>query len=161
MSGPSSRVTFLSTDIEGSTDLLQCLGDSRYADLLAEHRRLLHAAIREGDGREIGSQGDSALVAFRHVRDAVRAAVAAQLAITTHPWPDGVVVRVRMGLHTGEPVDSDGGPVGLDVHRAVRICPAGHGEQILLLGATWSLVEHDLPEELSVRDLGSHRLKDL
>ena len=161
MSGLSSTVTFLSTDIEGSTKLLQRLGDSRYARVLTELRGLLHATIREGDGREISSQGDSALVVFRHAGKAVRAAVAAQLAITMHPWGDEVVVRVRMGLHTGEPVDSVGDPVGLDVHRAARVCAAGHGGQILLSGATWSLVENDLPEEVRVRDLGSHRLKDL
>ena len=161
MSGLPSTVTFLSTDIEGSTELLQRLGDSRYAGVLAELRRLLHAAVQTGDGREVNSQGDSSLVAFRHAADAVRSSVAAQLAITKHPWPDGEMVRVRMGLHTGEPIDSAGDPVGLDVHRAARICAAGHGGQILLSGATWSLVEHDLPEEVSVRDLGSHRLKDL
>ena len=161
MSGLSSTVTFLATDIEGSTELLQRLGDSRYADVLADHRRLLHTAIREGGGREIGRQGDSVLVAFRNATDAVKAAAAAQLAITMHPWPDGVAVRVRMGLHTGEPVDSAGDPVGLDIHRAARICAAGHGGQILVSGATWSIIEHDLPKEVSARDLGSHRLKDL
>ena len=161
MAGPSSTVTFLSTDIEGSTELLQRLGDSRYADVLAEHRHMLHTAIRQANGREVSSQGDGVLVAFRNAIDAVKAATAAQLAITMHPWPDGVVVRVRMGLHTGDPVDSAGDPVGLDLHRAARICGAGHGGQILVSGATWSLIEHDLPKEMSARDLGPHRLKDL
>ncbi len=161
MSGLSSTVTFLSTDIEGSTGLLQRLGDSHYADVLGEHWRLLRAAIQEGDGREISSQGDAVLVEFRNATDAVKAAVAAQLAITMHPWPDGVVVRVRMGLHTGERVDFAGDPVGLSINRAARICEAGHGGQILISGTTWSLVENDLPNEVSARDLGSHRLKDL
>ncbi|HEX2710614.1 MAG TPA: NB-ARC domain-containing protein, partial [Candidatus Acidoferrales bacterium] len=161
MSGLSSTVTFLSTDVEGSTELLQRLGDSRYADVLGEHWRLLRAAIREGDGREVSTQGDGVLVEFRNATDAVKAALAAQLAITMYPWPDGVVVRVRMGLHTGERVDSAGGPVSLNVNRAARIREAGHGGQILVSGTTWSLVENDLPEGVSARDLGSHRLKDL
>jgi predicted ATPase/class 3 adenylate cyclase len=161
MPGLSSTVTFLSTDIEGSTELLQRLGDSQYAEVLGEHWRLLRGAIQKGNGREVSSQGDGVFVEFGNAVDAVKAAVAAQLAIATRPWPDGVVVRVRMGLHSGDRVDSAGDPVGLNVNRAARICEAGHGGQVLISGTTWSLVENDLPKEVGARDLGPHRLKDL
>jgi class 3 adenylate cyclase len=129
---PTGTVTFLFTDIEGSTTLLQRLGDRKYADILAEHRRLLREAFAEGNGREIDTQGDAFLVAFSRARDAVATAVAAQRALAMHAWPDGASLRVRMGLHTGEPVSETRGYVGLDLHRAARICAAGHGSQILL-----------------------------
>ncbi len=158
---PAGTVTFLFTDIEGSTDLLQRLGDSRYAEVLEQHGRLLRAVFRETGGHELGTQGDGFLVAFRNARDAVKTAVAAQLAIGDHPWPDGVSVRVRMGLHTGEPVDSAAGYIGLDVHRSARICSAGHGGQVLLSEAAKALVEEHLPADVILRDLGIHRLKDL
>jgi len=152
---PSGTVTFLFTDIEGSTRLLQQLG-SRYADVLAEERSLLRAAFQERDGREIDTAGDGLFVAFGRATQAVSAAAAAQRSISTHPWPEGLQVHVRMGLHTGEAVFSAGGYVGLDVHRAARICSAGHGGQILLSQTT-----RDLPAGVSIRALGSHRLKDL
>jgi predicted ATPase/class 3 adenylate cyclase/Tfp pilus assembly protein PilF len=157
---PSGTVTFLFTDIEGSTRLLQHLGD-RYPDLLAEHQRLLRAAFHEAGGHEVGTQGDSFFVTFTRASDAVTAAVAAQRAVAAHSWPEGGAVRVRMGLHTGEPSFTASGYVGLDVHRAARISAAGHGGQILLSRTTRDLVEHDLPTGASLRDLGEHRLKDL
>ncbi len=158
---PTGTVTFLFTDIEGSTTLLQRLGDRRYAEVLAEHQRLLRDAFAKGNGHEVDTQGDAFLVAFPRARDALAAAVAAQQALTKHRWPDGASLRVRMGLHTGEPVSGTGGYVGLDVHRAARICSAGHGGQILLSHAVEVLAARDLPPDVALRDLGMHRLKDL
>jgi predicted ATPase len=145
---PTGTVTFLFTDIEGSTRLLQELGDG-YADVLAEHHRALRAAWRLHDGVEVDTQGDAFFVAFGRASEAVAAAADAQLALADGP------VRVRMGLHTGEPTLSDQGYVGIDVHRAARIAAAGHGGQVLLSQATADLVGAE------VRDLGLHRLKDL
>ena len=158
---PSGTVTVLFTDIEGSTLLLQRLGDAGYAHVFAEHRRLLRAAFEAGSGHEIETQGDGFLVAFQSARDAVLTALAAQRAITAHPWPDGGVLRVRVGLHTSEPVGGGGAYVGLGLHRAARICSAGWGGQILLSRTTADLLENDMPEGASLRDLGEHRLKDL
>jgi predicted ATPase/class 3 adenylate cyclase len=158
---PTGIVTFLFTDIEGSTALLQHLGDQRYAAALAEHREILRAAFQAEGGQEVDTQGDAFLIAFGSARDAVASATAAQRAINAHPWPEGTPIRVRMGLHTGEPVLSGHGYVGLDVHRAARIMAAGYGGQILLSQATRDAIEQSLPEDLKVRDLGEHRLKDL
>jgi adenylate cyclase len=158
---PTGTVTFLFTDIEGSTELLQRLGDRLYAEVLEEHRRLLRDAFAEGNGQEIDTQGDAFLVAFSRARDAVGTAVAAQQTLTLHAWPDGASPRIRMGLHTGEPVSETLGYVGLDVHRAARICSAGHGGQILLSNIAAGLAAPDLPPGASLRDLGTHRLKDL
>jgi len=158
---PTGTVTFLFTDIEGSTALLQRLGDRRYVELLEEHRGLLRDAFAEGHGEEVDTQGDAFLVAFPRARDALATAVAGQQALIRHAWPDGTSLRVRMGLHTGEPVSEAGDYVGLDVHRASRICAAGHGSQILLSDAVSGLAARDLPPGVSLRDLGAHRLKDL
>ncbi len=158
---PTGTVTFLFTDIEGSTALLQQIGDARYGEILAEHRRLLRTAFEEGGGREIDTQGDAFLVAFHRAGDGVRTAVAAQRETNAHPWPSGPSVRVRMALHTGEPTVGTDGYVGLDVHRAARIMSAGHGGQILLSQSTRDLVTTALPEGVTLLDLGEHRLKDL
>ena len=157
---PTGTVTFLFTDIEGSTGLLRELSD-RYADALADYRRLLRDAFLASDGHEVDTQGDAFFVAFPRARDAIAAAIAAQRAVFAHAWPGGAGLRVRMGLHTGEPLSADTGYVGMDVHRAARICAAGHGGQILLSETTSVLVAEDLPEGVSLRDLGEHRLKDL
>ena len=141
---PTGTVTFLFTDIEGSTRLLQQLGD-RYPDLLSEHHRLLRAAVEVRGGRVVDTQGDAFFVAFSRAADAVAAAIEAQRSIAAHSWPEGADLRVRMGLHTGEPASSGGGYVGLDVHRAARICAAGHGRQVLLSEATRALVDQVLP----------------
>ena len=145
---PTGTVTFLFTDIEGSTRLLAELGEG-YSEVLAEHRRALRDAWLRHDGVEVDTQGDAFFVAFARATNAVAAADEAQRALATGP------VRVRMGLHTGEPIRSDEGYVGLDVHRAARIAAAGHGGQVLLSQATAELAGPD------VRDLGLHRLKDL
>ncbi|HET8850922.1 MAG TPA: protein kinase [Ktedonobacteraceae bacterium] len=157
---PSGTVTMLFTDMEGSTRLLQQMGD-RYAGVLAECRHLLRAAFQHWGGHEVDTQGDAFFVVFARATDALSAAVHAQRALASHPWPEGVVVRVRMGLHTGEPQLASEGYVGLDVHRAARIMSAGHGGQVLFSQTTRDLVEQDLPDNGSLLDLGEHRLKDL
>ncbi len=157
---PTGTVTLLFTDIEESTYLLQQLGD-RYAGVLAECRRLLRATFQEWNGHEVDTQGDSFFVAFARATDAVLAVVEAQRALAAHRWPGDIAVGVRMGLHTGEPSLTPEGYVGLDVHRAARIMNAAHGGQVLLSQTTCNLVEQDLPDDVSLRDLGEHRLKDL
>jgi predicted ATPase/class 3 adenylate cyclase len=157
---PSGTVTFLFTDIEGSTALLGRLGN-RYADLQAAYRGLLRAGFAAHGGVEVDTQGDAFFVAFRSARAAVAAAVAAQRAVAEHPWPDNAMLRTRMALHTGEAIRGREGYVGMDVHRAARICAAGHGGQVLLSESTRALVAHDLPDGIGLRDLGEHRLKDL
>jgi predicted ATPase/serine/threonine protein kinase/DNA-binding CsgD family transcriptional regulator len=157
---PRGTVTLLFTDIEGSTHLLEQLRD-RYAPVLAECRHLLRAAFQRWSGHEIDTQGDAFFVAFARASDAVAASVDAQRLLASHSWPEGVVVRIRMGLHTGEPLLTPEGYVGLDVHRAARIMSAGHGGQVLLSQATCNLVEQDLADDVSLRDMGEHRLKDL
>jgi predicted ATPase/class 3 adenylate cyclase len=145
---PTGVVTFLFTDVEGSTKLLHELGHA-YADALHEHRRLLREAFKAHEGVEVDTQGDAFFVAFGRATDAVAAATDAQLSLAGGP------IRVRMGLHTGEPRLTDEGYVGLDVHKGARIAAVGHGGQVLLSQATRALVD------TSVRDLGPHRLKDL
>ncbi len=157
---PRGTVTLLFTDIEGSTDLLQQVGD-RYASLLTECRHLLRAAFQHWSGHEVDAQGDAFFVAFTRATDAISAAVDAQRTLASHPWPEGAAVRVRMGLHTGEPSLTSEGYVGLDVHRAARIMAAGHGGQVVLSQTTRDLVEHALQEGAHLQDLGEHRLKDL
>jgi YVTN family beta-propeller protein len=154
-------VTFLFTDIEGSTQLVKQLRD-RYGGVLGEHQRLLREAFANHDGHELDTQGDAFFVAFASAREAVLAAVEAQRAISRYPWPDGAPVRVRMGIHTGQASPVDGRYTGLAVHRAARICASGHGGQVLVSQATQTLLE-DEEEDLSVvfRDLGRQRLKDL
>ncbi len=157
---PTTTVTFLFSDIEGSTRLLQELGD-RYAGLLADHHRLLRAAFGERGGIEVQDHGDGFYYTFQSAKAALAAAVAAQRAVLSHPWPEGASVRVRMGLHTGEALSGETGYVGLDIHRTARTCTAGHGGQMLLSQTTRDLADDDLPEGVSLRDLGEHRLKDL
>jgi YVTN family beta-propeller protein len=156
----SGTVTFVFTDIEGSTRLLSQLRD-RYGDVLADHERILRKAFAGHGGRVVDTQGDSFFAVFPRARDAVAAAVAAQRAVAEHEWPDGADVRVRMGLHTGEPVVGGERYVGLGVHRAARIGGAAHGGQILLSNTTRELVEDELPADIGIRDLGEHELKDL
>ena len=160
MALPGGTVTFLFTDIEGSTRLLQELGDG-YGQVVADHRRLLREVFQSAGGSEVDTQGDAFFYSFPRARDAVRAAVDGQRALAEHEWPGGAEVLVRMGLHTGEPTVGDEGYVGLDVVRAARICSAGHGGQILLSETTRALLGNDLPERVSVRDLGQAHLKDI
>ena len=139
---PVGTVTFLFTDIEGSTQLLKQLRD-RYAEALEDHQRILRDAFAEHGGHEIDTQGDSFFVAFRRAKDAVAAAIEAQRRLGTHGWPDGHDVKVRMGIHTGEPSMGGARYVGLGVHRAARICAAGYGGQILVSQTTRELLRDD------------------
>jgi class 3 adenylate cyclase len=158
---PTGTVTLLFSDIEGSTALLGHLGDRHYAAALSAQRALLRAAFRAGGGRELGTEGDSFFVVFESAGDAVRCCVAAQRALASHDWPGGVAVRVRMGLHSGEPARHEDGYIGMDVHRAARIAATAHGGQVVFSDPTRQLVESRLPAEVSIRDLGWHRLKDI
>jgi len=157
---PSSTITLLFTDIEGSTRLLGRLGE-RYSEVLAECRHLLRGVFEHWHSHEVDTQGDAFFVVFARAAEAVSAAVEAQRALAAHAWPEGIEVRVRMGLHTGEPSPTAEGYVGVDVHHAARIMSAGHGGQVLLSRATRELVEHTLPDGVALRDMGKHRLKDL
>jgi predicted ATPase/class 3 adenylate cyclase len=159
---PTGTVTFLFTDIEGSTRLLQRLGED-YARTLWEHQRLLRAAFAEYGGVEVDTQGDSFFVVFPTATAAVAAAATGTRALAAYAWPEGIAVRVRMGLHTGSPQLSVSGDryVGLDVHRAARIAASGHGGQILLSDSARTLAAQSLPTGASLSDLGAHRLKDL
>jgi class 3 adenylate cyclase len=157
---PTGTVTFLFTDIEGSTRLLRQLR-GRYGDVLGEHRRLLRHAFDAHDGRVVDTQGDAFFVAFERAKDALAAALEAQLALERCEWPQGAQVRVRFGLHTGEAVLGDEGYMGLAVHRAARICAAGHGSQVLLSRATAAVIEDSQPDHVMLEDLGEHRLKDI
>jgi class 3 adenylate cyclase len=157
---PGGTVTFLFTDIEGSTRLLQELGDT-YGDVVRDHRRILRDQLGDKGGTEVDTQGDAFFYSFSRARDAVAGAVAAQRALAGHSWPEEKEVRVRMGLHTGEPSVGDEGYLGLDVVRAARICSAGHGGQILLSETTRALLGNELPDGVAVVDLGQQHLKDV
>jgi predicted ATPase/class 3 adenylate cyclase len=156
---PAGTVTMLFSDIEGSTALLSRLGD-RYGEALSDHRALLRAAFGTWQGREISTEGDSFFVVFAAAGDAVACALAAQRALAGHDWPDGDAVRVRMGLHSGEPTRHEDNYIGMDVHRAARIAATAHGGQVVLSEATLERAG-PLPDQVSVRDLGFHRLKDI
>ncbi len=157
---PTGTVTMLFTDIEGSTRLLQQVGEY-YAEVVATYRQLLRAIFHHWHGHELDTQGDAFFLVFARATDAISAAVEMQCTLATHAWPKGVNVRVRIGLHTGEPRLSTEGYIGLDVHHAARIMSAGHGGQVLFSAATQELVKRDLPDGVSLRDLGEYRLKDL
>lgn len=157
---PTGTVTFLFTDIEGSTRLAQALGPG-WPPLLERHREIARRAWQEQHGVEIGTEGDSFFVVFTSAPQAAAAAVTAQRGLAAEAWPEGGQIRSRMGLHTGEGVLSGGSYVGLDVHRAARISNAGHGGQVLLSATTRALVESSLPGGVTLREMGEHRLKDL
>ncbi len=157
---PTGTVTFLFTDIEGSTRLVQSLGE-RYPALLETHARLVRVALRDHQGIEVSTEGDAFFAVFGSAADALLAAIDCQRALATGPWPDGFPVKVRMGLHTGAGQLGGDDYVGLDVHRAARIASAAHGGQILTSATTHALAEGAMPEGVTARDLGLHRLKDL
>jgi predicted ATPase/class 3 adenylate cyclase len=156
---PAGTVTMLFSDIEGSTAMVGRLGD-RYGDALSAHRALMRAEFATWHGRELSTEGDSFFVVFESASDAVACALAAQRALAAYDWSGGDAVRVRMGLHSGRPTPHEDNYIGLDVHRAARIAATAHGGQVVLSEATRSLAE-PLPDEVSVRDLGFHRLKDI
>lgn len=157
---PTGTVTFLFTDIEGSTRLLQALGDL-WPKTVEEHNRLLRLSITDAGGISLRTEGDSFFAVFRTAPAAVTAAVGAQRALAAQMWPSGATIRVRMGMHTGEGAVGGDDYVGLDVHRAARIGAAGHGGQVLLSSTTCELIRNDVPSGADLLDLGEHRLKDL
>ncbi|HEY8170007.1 MAG TPA: adenylate/guanylate cyclase domain-containing protein, partial [Candidatus Limnocylindria bacterium] len=157
---PSGTVTLLFTDIEGSTRLLQRLGDE-YAVVLAEHHRLVEAAAAAHGGSRVDAAGDGLFYSFSTARGGLAAAVGAQRELGAHDWPSGEDVRVRMGIHIGEPMSAETGYVGIDVHRAARICSAGHGGQILASEAVHTLIGAAVPADVTLADLGVHRLRGL
>jgi DNA-binding NarL/FixJ family response regulator/class 3 adenylate cyclase len=150
---PHGKVTLVFTDVEGSTQLVQRLGD-HYAHVLEDHRRLFREAVDRADGIVVDQRGDECFVVFEDARAAADAVVSAQMALAAHEWPSGVQLRVRVGMHTGEPNVRDGTYFGLDVHRAARICQAGSGGQILLSQRT----REELEPAHEVEDLGEHHL---
>jgi predicted ATPase/class 3 adenylate cyclase len=157
---PSGTLTLLFTDVEASTRLLAALG-RRYGEALNDHRLLLRQAVSAHGGVEVDTQGDAFFCVFTRASDAVVAAAEAQRAFAAHPWPEKLPLRVRMGIHTGEPTPIDEGYVGLDLHKGARVMGAGHGGQVLISEETAAILAGRLPSGLSIRDLGSHRLKDL
>jgi class 3 adenylate cyclase len=157
---PAGTVTFLFTDIEGSTRLLQELGDD-YPAVQDAHSRIVRGAISEEGGTVIRTEGDSFFAVFVTAAAAVRAAAAAQRALFVHDWSHGRPVRVRMGMHTGEGVLGGDDYIGIDVNQAARIAAAAWGGQVLLSETTAVLVHRTLPQGVAIRSLGPHRLKDL
>jgi class 3 adenylate cyclase len=157
---PTGSVTFLLTDIEGSTNLLQQLGD-RYAALLSEVRAMIRGSVSRSGGREVDARADEFFAVFDRAPKALEAALAIERAMQGRSWPDGSEVKIRVGIHSGRPTLTDTGYVGLAVHAVARICSAAHGGQILLSGAARDAVGRSRPPGLRFRSLGSHRLRGL
>jgi class 3 adenylate cyclase len=157
---PSGTVTFVFSDIEGSTSLLKALGE-RYGEVLGAHRTLMRDCFTSRGGVEIDTQGDAFFFAFPRARDAVSAAVEAQRLHASYAWPAGHPLRVRMGLHTGEPAVGSEGYLGIDVVRAARLCTVGRGGQVILSETTRALVGGSLPDGVTVHTLGERLLKDI
>jgi predicted ATPase/class 3 adenylate cyclase len=159
---PTGTVTFLFTDIEGSTRLVQELGAQAWAELLERHRVILRSAINENAGREVQTEGDAFFAVFTTAGQAIAAAAEGQRQLAAEPWPEGTAISVRMGLHAGEGLlDTDGSYVGTDVHRAARISASAHGGQVVLSDTVRALAGGALPQGVTIIDLGEHRLKDL
>jgi class 3 adenylate cyclase len=157
---PTGHVTFLLTDMEASTGLLQRLGD-RYAALLADVRGIIRVTVDRGGGREVDSRADEFFAVFERAAPALEAALAVEQAVRERAWPDDVAVRLRIGLHSGRPTLTDAGYVGLAVHTVARICSAGHGGQILISAATRDALRRARPAGVRFRSLGPHRLRGL
>ena len=157
---PKGQVTFLLSDIECSTELLAELGD-RYAELLADVRRRVRAAVQQAGGREVSARGDDVFAVFEDARASVEAAMEIQRSMQAGGWPEDKDVRLRIGLHRGRPALTDTGYVGISVHAAARICFAAHGGQIVMSGAVRTAVLDELPEEVSLRSLGAWRFRGL
>ncbi len=154
---PTGTVTFFFSDIEGSTRLIQRLGEG-YPQVLLAHHTVLRQALAANGGHELRTEGDSFFIVFDSALQACAGAAAAQKALHAHPWPDGGEVRIRIGLHTGEATLVGNEYLGLDVHRAARVASAGHGGQVLVSETTRALVDHALPPGLTLKDLGLHHL---
>jgi len=157
---PTGTVTFYFSDIEGSTRLIQQLGD-RYPEVLLAHHTIQREALRANHGHELRTEGDSFFIVFDSALNACAGAAAVQKALSDYRWPDSGQVRVRIGLHTGEATLVGNEYLGLEVHRAARIASSAHGGQVLISETTRALAEHALPPGLTIKDLGMHRLKDL
>ncbi len=157
---PKGNVTFLLTDIEGSTELLGRLGDG-YAPVLAQIRRLVRGEVRRAGGHEVSARGDDVFAVFEDAPASVRSALGIQRAMDAHAWPQGSAVRLRIGLHRGRPELTDTGYVGLSVHAAARICFAAHGGQIILSSAVRGAVSKSLPEGVALSSLGTWRFRGL
>jgi class 3 adenylate cyclase len=157
---PTGHITFLLTDLEGSTELLGRL-DDRYAALLADVRRLVRAAVRSAGGHEASARGDDVFAVFERAPAALEAALAIQREMHAGAWPDGLDVRLRIGLHRGRPALTDTGYVGLSVHAAARICFAAHGRQIIMSSAVRTAVIESLPHGVSLTSLGAWRFRGL
>ena len=157
---PKGTVTFLFTDLERSTALVRKLGDD-YARILSDTRKLVRDAVEQWGGYEVDCRADEFFIAFARAHDAVDAALATQNAFREHEWPDGASVKIRMGIHTGEPVVADDTYYGLDVHRAARICSAGHGGQVLVSSMTRGLLASGGRDGFEFVDLGEHELAGL
>ena len=157
---PKGHVTFLLTDLEGSTELLGRLED-RYGPLIADVRRLVRAAVRSAGGREVDARADDLFAVFERAPAALEAALAIQRAMRAGAWPGGSDVRLRIGLHRGRPALTDTGYVGLSVHAAARICFGAHGGQIVVSSAVRAAVIESLPEGISLKSLGAWRFHGL
>jgi class 3 adenylate cyclase len=157
---PTGSVTFLLTDIEGSTNLLHQVGD-RYAALLADVRAIIRGCMHRAGGREVDARADEFFAVFVLAPAALEAALAIERTVRGRAWPDGIHVRVRIGIHSGRPTLTDAGYVGLAVHTVARICSAAHGGQILLSGAARDAVGRSRPAGIRFRNLGSHRFRGL
>ena len=157
---PTGLLTFLLTDIEGSTALLTRLGDG-YAALLADIRRIVRAAVRGAGGHQVSARGDDVFAVFEQARAALEAAVAIQRAMRDASWPDGSSARLRIGLHRGRPALTDTGYVGISVHAAARICFSAHGGQIVMSGAVRGAILESSLEGVSLRSLGAWRFRGL
>jgi class 3 adenylate cyclase len=157
---PSGAVTFLLTDIQDSTGLVHQLGD-RYAPLLADTRRLIRSAVRRAGGVEVDARADEFFAVFKQPHAALDAAIAVQRAVRDHHWPDGAVVRLRAGVHSGRPTVTEGGYVGLAVHATARVSAAAHGGQTLISRAAMRAVGAALAADLRLVELGTFRLRGL
>ena len=157
---PRGQVTFLLTDIEGSTDVIHRLGDG-YGPVLSELRRLLRAAVQRAGGREVDARGDELFAAFERAASAVDAAVAIQRGVRGHAWADGIDIRVRIGIHTGRPTLTETGYVGLAVHTVARVCTSAHGGQIVISSAGRDALGSTLPDGIALEGLGTFRLSGL
>jgi len=157
---PTGTVTFYFSDIEGSTRLIQQLGD-RYPEVLLAHHNIQRESLAANGGHELRTEGDSFFIVFDSAVKACVGAAAVQKALSEYHWPDGGQVQVRIGLHTGEATLVGNEYLGIDVHRAARVASAAHGGQVILSETTHALVDHALPPAITLKDLGMHRLKDL
>lgn len=158
---PSGSLSFLMTDIEGSTKLLQDLGEEGYAGVLRDVRAVVRNAVRRCGGLKVDATGDEFLAVFKRATAAISAAVELQRALGDRTWPRGLQVRVRAGIHSGRPTLTDTGYVGLAVHTVARVCTAGHGGQIVLTRKTKAALDRSLPDGIELRLLGRHRLAGL